>query len=122
MPSTTTCRCGDVAVNVAFSNHSGSKRRLALVVCIDAFHRDLPDLILCPISSRPRYHRRPGSGDVPLRRWRSVGLRRPSTVRVSKLLAVGRRIIERVLSSVSEDDLASVRSTLLAALGLVGGA
>jgi hypothetical protein len=39
---------------------------------------------------------------------------------VSKLLAVDRRIVERVLGSVSEEDLVRVCSTLLVALGLGG--
>ena len=89
MPSTTTCERGDViVVNVPFSNHSGVKPRPVLVVSPVAFHRRLPDVIVCPISSQPRYYRRPGPGDHPLAAWQTVGLRHPSTVRVSKLLAV----------------------------------
>jgi mRNA-degrading endonuclease toxin of MazEF toxin-antitoxin module len=62
MPSTTTYKRGQViVVNVPFSNHTGIKPRPALVISTDAFHRDLPDLVVCPIiSSQPRYHRKPG--------------------------------------------------------------
>jgi|GEM_PF-2522583 len=57
MPSTTTYKRGHViVVNVPFSNHTGIKPRPALVISTDAFHRDLPDLIVCPISSQPRYY------------------------------------------------------------------
>jgi len=119
MPSTTTYKRGHViVVNVPFSNHSGIKPRPALVIFTDAFHRDLPDLIVCPISSQPRYHQRPGPGDCPLRSWRAVGLRHPSTVRISKLLAVDREIIKRILGVVSAQDLNQVEKGLREALDL----
>jgi mRNA-degrading endonuclease toxin of MazEF toxin-antitoxin module len=74
MPSTTTYKRGHViVVNVPFSNHTGIKPRPALVISTDAFHRDLPDLIVCPISSQPRYYQRPGSGDCPLRGGARLG-------------------------------------------------
>lgn len=105
MRSTITCNRGDVIViNVPYSNHSGLKPRPALVVSPASFHRRLPDVIVCPISSQPRYYRRPGPGDHPLAGWQQVGLRHPSTVRVSKLLAVDKQIIKRVLGTVSSAD------------------
>lgn len=120
MPSTTTFRRGQVVVvEVPFSDHSGTKPRPAMIVSADDFHRDLPDIIVCPISSQPRYHNRPGPGDCPLRGWRGVGLRHPSTLRVSKLLAIDKRIIRRTLGMVSEEDLASANARLRQALALV---
>ncbi len=119
MPSTTTCDRGHVVVvAVPFSNHSGMKSRPAVVVSSAAFHRTLPDIIVCPISSQPRYHRRPGSGDCPLREWAAVGLRHPSTVRVSKLLSVDKKIIQRTLGRLSSEDLRRIGSSLQQALGL----
>ncbi|MGH2372074.1 MAG: type II toxin-antitoxin system PemK/MazF family toxin [bacterium] len=119
MPSTITCRRGQVVVvNVPFSDHSGVKPRPALVVSAEAFHGPLPDVIVCPVSSQPRYFRRPGSGDCPVREWRSVGLRRPSTVRISKVLAVDKQIIKRVLGSLSQSDVARVDAGLREAFGL----
>ncbi len=60
MPSTTTYKRGQVVVvNVPFSNHSGIKPRPALVVSTGPFHHELPDLIVCPISSQHRYYQRP---------------------------------------------------------------
>jgi mRNA-degrading endonuclease toxin of MazEF toxin-antitoxin module len=62
MPSTTTYKRGQViVVNVPFSNHTGIKPRPALVISTDAFHSDLPDLIVCSIGSQPRYHQSPGT-------------------------------------------------------------
>ncbi len=83
MPSTTIYKHGQVVVvNVPFSNQSGAKPRPALVVSTEGFHRKLPDVIVCPISSQSRYYQRPGPGDLPLHHWKAVGLRYPSTVRI----------------------------------------
>lgn len=119
MPSTTIYKRGEVVVvNVPFSNHSGSKPRPALVISTEAFHRTLLDVIVCPISSRPRYYQRPGPGDRPLHHWKAVGLRHPSTVRISNLLAVDKKIIMRSLGRLPKADLEHVEEGLRLALGL----
>jgi mRNA-degrading endonuclease toxin of MazEF toxin-antitoxin module len=115
----TTYRRGDVVVvNVVFSGQGGSKRRPALVVSASTFHKKLPDLIVCPISSQPRFFNKPGTGDHPLKYWKAVGLRHPSTVRVSNIVAVEKRIIQRVLGAIHADDLTAVDQGLRAAFGL----
>jgi mRNA-degrading endonuclease toxin of MazEF toxin-antitoxin module len=115
----TTCRRGDVVVvNVVFSGQGGSKPRPALVVSADRFHRRLPDLVVCPISSQPHFFTKPGAGDHPLRHWRSAGLHHPSTVRIPNIVAVEKKIIKRVLGALHADDLAAVEQGLRAALGL----
>jgi mRNA-degrading endonuclease toxin of MazEF toxin-antitoxin module len=58
-----------VVVSVPFSGQGGVKRRPALVLSAEAFHGALPDLIVCPISSQPRFYSRPG---VPLKPQRIV--------------------------------------------------
>ncbi len=119
MPSTTTYERGQVVVvSVPFSNHSGSKPRPVLVISTQAFHRTLLDVIVCPISSRPRYYQRPGPGDQPLRHWEDVGLRYPSTVRLSNILAVDKKLIKRRLGRLRKDDLEQVEEGLRLALGL----
>jgi mRNA-degrading endonuclease toxin of MazEF toxin-antitoxin module len=107
-----------VVVNVPFTAQTGAKPRPALVVSTEAFHRKLPDVIVCPISSQPRYFERPGPGDRPLERWQAAGLQHPSTVRVSNILAVEKRIIKRVLGRADIRDLARVDEDLRQALGL----
>lgn len=119
MPSTITFRRGHViVVEVPFSDLSGAKRRPALIVSADRFHRALPDIIVCPISSQARYHRRPGPGDCPLDGWSRVGLRHPSTVRVSKLLAIDKQIVKRSLGVLPPADLARVSAVIREAFGL----
>jgi mRNA-degrading endonuclease toxin of MazEF toxin-antitoxin module len=112
-------RRGDVVVvNVVLTGQAGSKPRPALVVSAEGFHRKLPDLVVCPISSQRRYFTKPGTGDHPLEHWKAVGLRHPSTVRISNILAVEKKIIKRVLGAVHADDLAAVEQGLRAALRL----
>lgn len=119
MPSTTTYERGQVVVvNVSFSNQSGAKPRPALVISAEPFHRDLPDVIICPISSQPRYHQNPGPGDHPLQHWRTVGLHFPSTARVSNIQTVEKTIIKKILGTLPEDDLARIDNELRTALNL----
>jgi mRNA interferase MazF len=115
----TTCRRGDVVVvDVVFTGQGGSKPRPVLVVSADSFHKKLPDLIVCPISSQPRFFTKPGTGDHPLKHWKAAGLRHPSTVRVSNIVAVEKKIIKRVLGAVHADDLAAVQQQLRTAFHL----
>jgi mRNA-degrading endonuclease toxin of MazEF toxin-antitoxin module len=119
MPSTITYKHGQVVVvNIPFTGQGGSKPRPALVVTVDAFHKKLPDVIVCPISSQPRFYSKPGTGDHPLKHWKTVGLRHPSTARISNLVAVEKRIIGRVLGVMHADDLARVQRGLREAFGL----
>ncbi len=119
MPSTTTYRRGQVVVvTVPFTGQGGAKLRPAVVVSAETFHRRLRDVIVCPISSQPRYFERPGRGDRPLSKWAAAGLRFPSTVRISNILAVDKTLFRRVLGRLAPEDLRSVESALRDALGL----
>lgn len=117
----TTYRRGQVVVvEVPFSDQSGSKPRPALIVSAETFHRRIPDVIVCPISSQPRHHKRPGHGDCPLRNWEDVGLRHPSTVRISNILAIDKQIIKRAIGILPVDDMQRVDEGLMEAMGLAG--
>ncbi len=114
-----TCRRGNVVVvNVIFTGQDASKPRPALVVSADRFHRKIPDLVVCPISSQPGFFAKPSTGDHPLVHWKAAGLRHPSTVRVSNIVAVEKKLIKRVLGAAHEDDLAAVDEGLRAAFAL----
>jgi mRNA-degrading endonuclease toxin of MazEF toxin-antitoxin module len=107
-----------VVVNVPFTGQTGSKPRPALVVSVRAFHKKLLDMIVCPISSQPRFYQKPGPGDHPLEQWKTVGLRHPSTARLSSLLAIEKKLVKRVLGTLTADDLARIEDGLRAAFGL----
>ncbi|HEV2689728.1 MAG TPA: type II toxin-antitoxin system PemK/MazF family toxin [Bryobacteraceae bacterium] len=113
MPSTITYRRGQVViVNIPFTGQGGVKSRPALVLSATTFHRGLPDLIVCPISSQPRFFSNPGTGDHPLQYWKSIGLLYPSTARLSNLMAVEKRIVKRVLGMARAADLAQIERGL----------
>jgi mRNA interferase MazF len=119
MSSTTIYRRGRVVVvEVAFSDFSATKKRPAVIVSAESVHRRLSDVIVCPISSRSHYVDHPGPGDQPLRHWKSAGLRYPSAVRASKVLAVDKTIVGRTLGRLSADDLRRVGETLRRTLAL----
>jgi mRNA interferase MazF len=119
MRSTTIYERGDlVVVNVVFSDQGGAKPRPGIVISPEAFHRDLPDLLLCPVSSQERYYQDPGVGDHPLRAWEASGLRHPSTARASKVLAVDKAIIKRALGKIAKADMEGIDAVLTAAFGL----
>jgi mRNA interferase MazF len=119
MPSTTIYRHGQVVVvNVPFTGQGGSKPRPALVVSTEALHGGLPDVIVCPVSSQHRFFERPGPGDRPLQHWKALGLRHPSTARISNILAVEKKLIKRVLGVLHAEDIARVQNGLRDAFGL----
>ena len=119
MPSTTTCRRGQVVVvSVPFSDQAGAKLRPAIVVSPETFHRKLREVIVCPVTSQPRYFEKPVPGDYPLAKWKTAGLRYASTVRVSNIVAVEKSIVLRSLGKLAPEDLRSLDSALREALGL----
>ncbi len=117
MPSTITCRRGQIVV-VPFSDLTGAKLRPAVVVSPEPFHRKLRDVIVCPVTSQPRHFEKPGPGDRPLAKWKAAGLRHPSTARVSKIVTVEKSLIRRPLGKLASEDLRRVDSALREALGL----
>ena len=105
-------------VGVPFTDRTGTKLRPAVIVSPQKFHRRLGDVIVCPISSQPRYFQSPGPGDRPLAKWRAAGLRYPSTVRVSNILAIEKSLVRRRLGRLDPEDLGNLDSALRDALGL----
>lgn len=96
MPSTTTFETGDiVSVEFPYSDLRGSKRRPGLVLSCDD-----EDLLLARVTTRPP--REPG--DVALSDWAGAALPRPSTVRLTKLATVDRRLVLLRIGRVSDDD------------------
>ena len=99
-----------------------TKPRPALIISDRSFHGALSDVTVCPISSQPRYYSKPGPGDCPLQAWEALNLRYASTVRVSKIHSVDKKIIGRKLGTLALPDLVKIEYELRAALKLPGGA
>lgn len=101
MPLTTSCRFGDVVlVPFPFTDQSSTKKRPAVVVSSDAYHRDHVDLIVAAVTSQPHSHR---SGEVNLADWQQAGLLKPSVVK-PVLATIDARLVIKKLGSLSDDD------------------
>ena len=115
MPTTTGYSFGDIVlVPFPFTDQTTSKKRPAIVVSSEAYHRDRRDVILMAVTSQAR----PGSGigEVAVERWKDAGLLKPSVVKPI-IATVDRDLILRKLGALREDDLKALQRTLSAILG-----
>jgi mRNA interferase MazF len=108
-------RRGDVVlVNFVFADESGIKRRPAVVVSSDAYHRSRQETILAGVTSRTD---RLLVGDHLLRDWEAEGLLLPS-VATGVVRTVKQSMIARRLGGLSGEDMGAVEENLRIALGL----
>ncbi len=115
MPITTGYSFGDIVlVPFPFTDQTAAKKRPAIVVSSEAYHRDRRDVILMAVTSQAR----PGSGigESSVEGWRDAGLLKPSVVKPI-LATVDRDLILRKLGALRDDDRRSVQRTLSAILG-----
>ena len=112
----TTCKRGDVVfVPFMFTDRPVAKKRPALVVSSDDYHRGRREAIVAAITSRVR---RPLLvGDCLIEGWETCGLTKPS-VATGIIRTVKAGMIVRVLGSMPERDLAAYQRALSGALGL----
>ena len=115
MPITTGYSFGDIVlVPFPFTDQTTSKKRPAIVVSSEAYHRDRRDVILMAVTSQAR----PGlaAGEATLEGWKDAGLLKPSIVK-PVLATVDRDFIVRKLGTLRDDDREAVRRALAAILG-----
>ena len=112
----TTYNRGDVVdVPVTFTNQSGSKSRPALVVSVDRYNHDTPDVVIMSITGKLAGLSHPG--DYEIQDWRQAGLLRPSKLQ-TKLVTVESSIIAGKRGRFSSRDLVAAEHGLRIALGL----
>ncbi len=82
------------AVTAEFQGVVSTKRRLAIVVSSEIYHRERPDAILAVVTSQ--VSKSNAASDYLLQDWQAAGLNKPSAVRVflftlprNKITAVG---------------------------------
>ena len=115
MPTTTGCEFGDVVlVPFPFTDQTTTKKRPAVVVSSDAYHRDRPDVILMAITSQVRPAA--GVGEITVQRWKEAGLLKPSVLK-PLLATVERGLLIRKLGRLDEPDRDALRRTLKTILG-----
>lgn len=108
-------RRGDlVLVTFVFSDESGARRRPALVVSSEAYHRGRQEAIIAAITSNVG---RLLPGDHLVADWEGAGLLAPSVV-TGIIRTIKQAMIERKLGILSAPDLRGYGNTLRSALGL----
>jgi mRNA interferase MazF len=109
MPTTTVSEFGDVVlVPFPFTDQSAAKKRPAVVVSSNAYHRERPDLILMAVTSQARPA---GFGDIPVQHWKEAGLLRPSVLK-PLLATVDRHLVIRTLGRLRPQDRDALRRGL----------
>jgi len=115
MPITTGYSFGDIVlVPFPFTDQTAAKKRPAVVVSSDAYHRDRRDVIVMAVTSQVR----PGSGigESVVEGWKDAGLLKPSVVK-PVLATIDRDLILRRLGTLRDDDRRAIQRTLSAILG-----
>jgi len=106
-------RPGDV-VTVDFPGARGIKRRPAVVVSTDTYHKTRPDVILSLLTSQVAVAT--GPTDYVLQDWQTAGLRRPSAFRA--FLATLPTASLTTIGHLSEQDWRKVQGCLQVALAV----
>jgi mRNA interferase MazF len=115
MPTTIGCEFGDVVlVPFPFTDQTATKKRPAIVVSSDAYHRDRPDVILMAVTSQARPA--VGVGEIPVQRWKEAGLLKPSVLK-PLLATVERRLVLRKLGRLEAQDREALGRGLRTILG-----
>ena len=96
-----------------FPGVTGTKRRPAVIVSSEVYHRERPDVILGIITSKIDFAT--ASSDYLLQDWKTTGLRRPSAFRAF-LVTLPRSAITARLGHLSEPDWRAVRERVKVAL------
>jgi len=116
MPNTIPCSFGDIVlVSFPFTDQTTSKKRPAVVISSDAYHRLRQDVIVMAVTSRVL--RAAGApGEVMILGWQAAGLLKPSLIK-PVVATIERQLISRVLGSLTTADAAALRTALPAMLG-----
>lgn len=113
-PMTDYSRGDVVLVSFVFADGTGVKRRPAVILSSDAYHRGRQEAIIAAVSSRTD---RMLVGDHLITRWQEAGLLFPS-VATGVVRTVKQAMIARRLGSLAGQDLEAVGRNLKLALGL----
>ena len=106
---------GDIVlVEFAFSEGIGLKRRPALIISNDRYHKNREEVIVCAITSNIQ---RELFADTKIAQWQEAGLLYPSLVTgIIRTIKAG--LISKKLGALMDLDLKQVEKNLVAALQL----
>jgi mRNA interferase MazF len=106
---------GDViVVPFPFTDQTATKKRPAVVVSSDRYHRERRDIILMAITSQIRPD--PTCGELAVVHWEAAGLLKPSVIK-PLLATIEAHLVIRQLGTLHAEDQNSLRQALAAVLG-----
>lgn len=115
MPPTIGSEFGDVVlVPFPFTDQTTTKKRPAVVVSSDAYHRDRPDIILMAVTSQVRPAA--GVGEIAVQHWKEAGLLKPSVLK-PLLATVENGLVIRKRGKLEDQDRDALRRSLKTILG-----
>lgn len=117
MPPTTSYKRGDVVLApFPFSDQTSVKQRPALVISIEDFQEQGPDLLIMAVTSQVR-----GPllkvGEFLIRDWQAAGLLKPSAVKAA-IATIEAKLVRRRLGHLSDYDLEQLKRSLGELVGL----
>jgi len=116
MPPTTSYKGGDILlVPFPFSDQTSIKQRPALVISVDDFQGQGPDLLIMAITSQVGEPLR--LGEFLIRDWRPAGLLKPSAVKAA-IATIEAKLVRRRLGHLSDYGLEQLKGSLRELLGL----
>lgn len=105
---------GDILlVDFSFSEGTGSKKRPALIISSDNYHKKRQEVIIMAITSNID---RVLFGDTKINKWKEAGLLFPSVV-TAIIRTIKTSMTIRKLGALSKQDFHSVRENLEKAIG-----
>jgi len=116
MPPTTSYKRGDILlVPFPFSDQTATKQRPALVISVDLFQQQGPDLLIMAITSQVVAPLR--LGEFLIRDWRAAGLIKPSAIKAA-ISTIEKKLVHRQLGCLSTRDLEQLGHSLRGLRGL----
>ena len=113
MPSTTSCKRGDVVlVPFSFTDLSSAKQRPAWVISADAFNSTRDDVFVAAITSRIPATLAADEFMIPAGELAACGLLKPSMLRMSKIVALHRQLVIKRLGVLPAPTLVQVLAQL----------
>jgi len=108
-------KCKDVVlVDVVFSDGSGIKKRPALVLSSNEYHKSRREVIIAAVTSNVH---RVLCGDTKIKKWKEAGLLVPSLV-TGIIQTITGKLINRKLGVLEEEDFQKVQKSLKRAVEL----
>jgi len=116
MPPTTSYKRGDVVlVPFPFSDQTSVKQRPSLVISVNEFQAQGPDLLIMAVTSQVKGPFR--LGEFLIRDWQLAGLLKPSVIKAA-IATIEAKLVRRRLGHLTDYDLKQLKRSLQELLGL----